>query len=548
MTSLKLPTTDITDVGNYPGDGPLRAGGVTKPGLPTEGRNRPDTRSDSAKKQAVALAIVRDVWAGTERIREEGSTYLPKAPGEDPDNYRVRLERSVFYNVFGRTIDGLCGQVFRRDPKLEDDVPAVIVTQTENIDNAGTHFDVFVRDLLQDALTAGHNAIFVEFPATGGTQKRDKELPTGPGKQAPIRPYWILIQKENILSWRTTVEDGQTILTQVVLRECTRVADGQFGEKEQVRYRVLYRDNSVVGFSLLEIMENKSVVEVDRGLYPTQTEIPLAEITTSGRKGIFESDPPLLDLAYLNIAHYQQWSDYATSLHKTCVPILTLIGADTGEEGGQKIVVGPNTVLTLPSGQGVDAKYVSHSGQALAECKASLDDLKSDMGTLGIAMLSPQKRTAETASAKRLDKATEDSALAVTARGLQDGIEKALQLHANYLRLPSGGSVDINREFEEQTMQADMLSAWTGAVSTAGIPSRFLVTAMQDGGLIGPEEDPQSIADEMEAAQAAKADAERQAMIDKASISASAGKPQGDVHVSKNSDGSMTMSRKKAAA
>lgn len=512
---LSFPTYDPTDMGNEPGSGPLRVGGQSLGALPNADEdNRPDTLCKSAKAQAPAVELVRDCYLGTERLRERSTTYLPQEPGETAKNYRIRLLRSVFFNVLKRTIEGLVGQVFKKDPKLGDDVPAPIVDQWENIDNAGTHGDVFLRDLLQDALTTGHAAILVDYPSTGGQLLNRAE-------EEGLRPYWVPIKKENILSWRTAVIDGKTVLMQVVLRECTMVPSGAFGEKEQVRYRVLYRDRQTAGFQLLEMAENKKdVILKEEGIYGNQVEIPLAEIQTSGSKSIFESDPPLLDLAYLNIAHYQQWSDYATSIHKTCVPILTRIGFDSfTDEGKKEVVVGPNAMLDIPLGG--DLKYTSHDGSALAESKASLDDLVANMATLGLAMTAPDKRAAETATAKRMDKSTEESSLAVTARGLEDGAERALGFHARYLKAKSGGSIDINREFDEQTMQADILAAWTQAVN-AGVPARLMIEAMQVGGLIGPDEDAESIALEMEAAAQAKADAEAQALQDRASMANSA--------------------------
>lgn len=520
MPTYKFPTYDVTDQGNMPGDGALRVGGQTIPGMPSADADRPDTLSPAAKKQVETLCLSRDCFEGNAKIKAEETKYLPRAQGENPRNYAVRLSRSVYYNVFGRTVDGLVGQVFRREPKLSDDTPAAIKGDEkgkgghwENIDNAGTSGDAFLREILQDALTAGHAAILVDFPNLGLVVHR--------GQEEGARPYWIAIKKENILSWRTTVIDGQTILVQVVLLECTMVPNGLFGEKEQKRYRVLYRnDDGVVGYSLLAITEDKRVIEVEAGIYGNQDEIPLAEITTSGSKGIFESDPPLVDLAYMNIAHYQQLSDYFNSIYKSNVPILTRIGADNGGGDAKDVTVSADAMMDLPLGASL--QYTSHDGAALAQSKAALDDLKADMGTLGLSMLTPQKRTAETAQAKRMDKSTEDSGLAVTAQGVENGGGKALKIHAKYLKLPHGGTITMNKEFEQQQMQADMLGAWTNAVGTAGIPARLMVKAMQVGELIEADEKADDIALEMEAAAQAKADAEAQALQDRASMAQSA--------------------------
>lgn len=498
MTATR-PTYDPMDFGNRPGEGPLRRGGVSLPGIPLTETNLPSTESKCVKDQKPALQFVRDCWRGTPAIRAGAEAYLPRAPGEKPQNYNGRLSRSVFTNIYRNTIEGLVGYVFRDDPELGEDVPPEIVVQWENIDNAGTHGDVFTRDLMVDAMVAGHAAILVEYPKTGGTQTRADEVVGG------IRPYWVPIRKDHIVSWRTAVENGHTILTQLVLKECTYVPDGVFGEKEQTRYRVFYREGGVVGFALLEIAaDKKTLLTVDAGTYPTQQEIPVAEIRTSGSRSLFESDPPFLDLAYLNIAHYQQWSDYATSIHKTCVPIWVETGVTpTNPDGSpEEIVLGPNTSRQFTNPQAT-AGYQSHDGAALAQVKAALDDLKNDMAQLGLAALQSSKRAAETATARELDKSASDSALAVTARGVQDGIERALAFHARYLGLEDGGSIEINREYNETVMDAGVMTAWATLAEKLGVPVRLVLEALQEGGRIPEDADLDEIEAEMMANQAA---------------------------------------------
>ena len=344
---------------------------------------------------------------------------------------------------------------------------------------------MFLRDLEADAQAAGHAAIFVEYPKTSGDETKADEI------EMNIRPYWLPIKKENILSWRTEVEGGIKVLTQVVLLEETMVPDGEYGEAKQTRYRVLYREGGTVGWRLLSVNKNREVVVEDEGVYPTQKFIPIAEIGSSGSKSLFVSDPPLLDLGYLNVAHYQQWSDYAYSIHKTNVPFLFGAGLvearnPDGTPAGS-FIAGPNTSI-FTQDPNAKMEYVSHDGAALGASKQSLDDLKSDMGTLGLAMLAPSKRVAETADAKRLDKSTSDSSLSVSARALQDGVENALQFHANYMKLPSGGSITINRDFEGLLMESDVMTAYATLIK-AGFPSMPVLVALQKGGRIADDAD-----------------------------------------------------------
>lgn len=497
----------MADYGNKPGDGALREGGAPV-ALPSSDEDLPSTLSDAARRQRTPLTIVRDAWEGTEVVRDaKGAKYLPRNEAEEAYDYNARLNRSVFFNAFKRTVEGLTGLVFRKDVELGEDVPAPIQEHWENIDLAGTHGDVFCRDLLADSLTAGHAAILVDFPDTGGTQYASEEQ----GPEA-LRPYWVPIKKEQILSWRTTVENGRTVLAQLVIEECSMVPHGMFGEKKQTLYRVLFRGATeagqiVVGWKLLDVMPDKRVLVMAEGLYPTQNEIPVAEVKTSGSRSMFDSSPPLLDLAYLNLAHFQMWSDYNTSIHKTCCPVFYAVGISLPVDADgkpQKIVLGPNSAL-LDQNPTASVGYASHDGAALGSVEQALENLKSDMGTMGLAMLSPQKRAAETAEAKRLDKSTSDSALSVAARGLQDGVERALGFHARYMgQETTGGSVTVNRDYEGLLMEPDVMGAFATLVRDVGLPPRVVLKALAAGGRLPEDEDPELLEAEVLANHAAE--------------------------------------------
>lgn len=542
-----FPTYDPTNYGNLPDDGPLRPNSKLSSEMPVSDKaNLPSTLSPAAERQAAPLTLVRDLSSGPEKVREKADVYLPRAPGESPGNYRNRLQRSVFVNAFAQTVEGLTGFVFRRDPVLGDDVPPAIVQHCENIDNAGSHLDVFLRDRLQDALTSGHSAILVDYPDTEG------EALTLADEQG-LRPYWVPILKDNILSWRTSIEEGRTVLTQIVLKEPQSIPEGLFGEKEQVRYRVLTRDpesDPPVGYQLLEITKDKRVVLVGSGYYRNQTEIPLVEVPSSGREGLFDSAPPLIDLAHLNVAHYQQWSDYAWSIHKTNVPILFGSGfpAEMEIDGTPKppLVIGANAALFVSA---PDAKlmYVSHDGAALGESQKSLDDLLRNMATFGLSMLSPDKKAQDnsTATARRIDKASNDSSLSVMARGLQDASERCLKFHANYLKLPEGGSIKINRDFENLSMTPVEIAAIATMVVQGLLSQETMWTMLQEGNVL-----PQDLDFDEERAQIA-ADATTKAAVNEANGlnpdgSVKAPKPAGAMEV-QNPDGSTKFKLKRTA-
>src|SRR5688572_13320500 len=104
--------------GNPPGAGPLRYGGLAQSSSPNTDIDLPSTPNAATKRQASALKVVRDLAAGAERVKLRSTEYLPQNDGERDNNYQTRLRRSVFVNIFGRTIEGLTGLVFAKDPVL----------------------------------------------------------------------------------------------------------------------------------------------------------------------------------------------------------------------------------------------------------------------------------------------------------------------------------------------------------------------------------------------------------------------------------------------
>jgi hypothetical protein len=241
--------------------------------------------------------------------------------------------------------------------------------------------------------------------------------------------------------------------------------------------------------------EQQELVPGRGGVIRNQTRIPFAPVYSARKTGFLESTPPLLDLGYLNITHYQVMSDHLHALHKASVPILVRIGVVGGDDGAA-IIVGPNTALDVPTDG--DVKYVEHSGSALGQTREQLQDLKADMAIMGLRMLQHETRAAETAEAKRIDKAEQDSALSTAARGLQDGLERAVAFHAAFLGLPEGGSVAVNREFERLRLTGTDIDMYAKRVAENTLSLETLWDIMQRAGHLPEDFDPELERDRIE--------------------------------------------------
>ena len=455
--------------------------------------NSPAYVNASSQKQARSLNVVRDLSGGTEVMRDRGEIYLPKEQGESVTAYDARKKRTLLFNTHNKTLEGLLGIALKKNPDLKegkgadgkpDPVPELIRMHWEDIDLAGTSGDIFIKDLFRKIIRDGHAFIFVDMaPPLTSSITTLSPVPTALDDQVTgRRPHWVQYTKDQAINWKSDRINGETILTQITFKECATEDDGLYGEKEIVRYRVLRLQvivpKSPMASAVYGPMEWAVYEEHDKLKEPifvngNVTDLPRIPVVAiySRRTGFLESDPALLDLAWLNIGHWQQWSDLCSQL-RMLVPILVIRGTplEKAPEGdGAKstsISVGAGaTVSFAENSKDVDCglEYVSHDGQAIQSTREALLDLESRMSAVGLSLIGPkpaENKQAATATEKVMDQDERTSELASWLRQLKDGIEMALWIHAQYLGLPSGGSIvlgfdEVDASDEESLMAID---------------------------------------------------------------------------------------------
>jgi len=347
--------------------------------------------------------------------------------------------------------------VFKDNPELGEDVPEQIAKDLENVDLAGSHFDVFAKELFTDAFE-GHAFILVDM---------QPKLPDGATladeRASGRRPFWVKYKANQALNWRTETINGETVLTQITFEEKTTEPKGEFGQEEICRYRVFRLFEGRVTWELYRKVtgdqgEDKIISEA-KGL-TTLDRIPVA-VVYGNRTGMLKSTPPLLDLAYLNIAHWQEYSDYRNILHVAQVPILVRKGA-TQEQ--QTVEVGVGSTVDVPTDG--DLQWCEHTGKAIESGRTELQDLEQRMALMGLSMLAQKTDSNVTATEIRANNLQESSDLSTMARSLQDALEEALGFHAAYYGEKDGGSVELGVAESGIPVDAQTITALITAVSS----------------------------------------------------------------------------------
>ena len=222
--------------------------------------------------------------------------------------------------------------------------------------------------------------------------------------------------------------------------------------------------------------------------------------------------PALLDLADLNVAHWQSSSDQRNILHVARVPILFAAGLD--EDASQTLEIGPNRIIYGP--QGATLAFVEHTGNAIAAGRQDLEDLKQDMSTMGTELL--VKRTGGvTATEKAIDSAAGDSALASIARALNNALSTML----DYMGEWDGGREDCgslatNTDFRVAMDAAD-LDTLMKARQAGDLSRETFWIELSRRNILNGDFDPEDEADKIdnEAEDALNRYAEKQAELEK---------------------------------
>jgi hypothetical protein len=217
--------------------------------------------------------VYQDVVEGTLKLREKRKKYLPPFPAETNEDYNFRANTATLFNLTAKTRNMMTGLVFKDPITLTADVSEQIVPLWENIDNAGTHGDVFSQHLFMSSFE-GYSAILVDAPAVT-VNSREEQLALG------LRPYWVHYKADDIWNWQYQINpiSKSKELTMIVLREVTNESTGEFTSGQVVRFRVFRLVEGLVTWALFrEERKSKDKVEYileGDGAMPQLTMIPV---------------------------------------------------------------------------------------------------------------------------------------------------------------------------------------------------------------------------------------------------------------------------------
>lgn len=422
---------------------------------------------------------VRDCIAGQTAIKAGGDRYLPKLDTDNANALKSYTARAVFYGATGRTLDGYLGSVFRKPPQI--DLPDSLKPMLLDIDGAATTADQFIKTLVSDVIAVNRAGILLDLPVDA---------------VANALPYLCYYPPETIRDWRQEVVKGRKVLTFLVLQESEdqQDADG-FGHVVTEKRRVYRLIDGKVTVELWARSKDEWIIEEQR------REVTVRSTPLESIPFWFFSDDDLmpcvkksamLDLANVNVSHYQNTTDLEHGAHYTALPTPWIAGINS-ESKPDDVILGPTQCIMLP--EGGEAGMLEFTGAGLKALETRLQVKEQQMAILGARLLEAQKTGVEAADTHRLRQSADTSILAAVVGTCNIGLEQIFRTAYVWAKASEPADdeikVAINDEFFATPLSGQEVLQLVQSWQAGGMSRDSLLRKLQKGGVIerSPEEE-----------------------------------------------------------
>jgi Domain of unknown function (DUF4055) len=425
----------------------------------------PATKSAAWLEMAEHWELLDDLLGGTLRMRERGERWLPREEAEEQKVWDRRRRRSVLYGALKRSIRRLVEKPFSRKIQVSykaaaasngagasgSGVPPWLSDLQKKADPSGRSLTQVVRAFFEDAVAHGLSHILVDAkqvpPKADGTPYTIDDV-----QSQALYPRLLHIPAGSLFAWN---HDEAGNLIEIRWYEERVVREGQWKEVRVPTIWVL-RPGYWERWKIVKPAGNASAGKMDLvpdGSGPSlfKDRIPLVTLYTAWKAPMC-AEPPLEDLAWLNLAHWQSSSDQRSILHFARVPILFWSGRTDAEvtepKPGEQMALGAGAQFS-DGNEHAKLQFVEHTGQAIGAGRRDLLDLKEEMEQLGMAPLLT-KMGFVTATAKIIDEGDNESQAQTWIQGAEAAVLEAIELVAIARKQPikvESLQVDIFSDF-----------------------------------------------------------------------------------------------------
>jgi hypothetical protein len=383
----------------------------------------------------------RDAIMGQLAIKDETenrrTTYLPPLSGHytadgttTNDSYDVYSEYAEWYAASGRTLDGLVGLVYRKEPQIEKS--KAMDPYFEDLTLDGQNAIQFSKELLSEVISINRVGVLLDMPQVDTEGMTQEQL-----EDQNIRPYARIYRAESIVNWKLEVVNNVLQPTLIVLDE--EEQDEEYCEDFFVdnliqQYRVLKLIPMVDKVSELGRYEYWQIIYQEQEKMDNTTNEKSKQWVEVKRTRILINGAPIDYIPFIitsdegqnwniktsqmeglintNLSHYRNSANLENGLIWTGNPTPYVSGY-LNDNDSDTINLGSTECLKLE--QGGQAGYMEFSGQGLNPIRESMEDKEKRMALLGARIIASDKKASETAETATIHRAGEQGVLASVA-------------------------------------------------------------------------------------------------------------------------------------
>jgi len=399
--------------------------------------------------------LVGDCVAGSKAVkkRDSGKAYLPM-PNEidqsqnNKNRYKAYLKRSNFVNFTAFAKKSLTGMVFRKP--MVCDLPSRIDYLKDNANGGGLSLEQVIRSVLGETLEAARFGLLTDYPKVEENQTKAQTDQI----QANILSY----NASSILNWRTTVINGLSKLSLVVLHEPRQeLSDDGFSYESVDNYRVLRLINGIYTVELYD--EDEEIYDT---FQPTKSNGSKWDIIPFTFVGAQNNDPqiddaPLYDLAEINLAHYRNSADYEESCFLVGQPTPIIAGLTqpwVNENFKDGLTLGSLGMIPLPEGGSASLLQAAPNQMPLEGMK----NKELQMAMIG-ARIIQDKAGVEASATVKMRLSGQTSELAALVGNVESGIKLAIEWVGVFMGTEGATELALNTEFYDSSLDAPQVMA-----------------------------------------------------------------------------------------
>jgi hypothetical protein len=446
-----------------------------------------ETTHPSYDERVTQWERAQDCYDGSDAVKKKGPLYLPHLDSHSASGgqqrYDAYKQRALYFNATARTVDGLAGSIFQKEPEVTG-VSEDVERALEDVTMEGKSLEQFAHDGTKGVLLKGRFVVLVDF---------------NPGAK---RPHMAAYEARDLINWESERVDGDPRLSMAMLRESETYVDDKekdpYAKKQRVIQRELYMDGSVYKQRVWEkLNEDSAEFTFRKGSEITPSKngkplnfIPLVVIGPSG-VDLEPCKPPMLDLVDVNLSHYRTSADLEHGRHFVALPTPWISGAIPGPDG--TVQLGPAGTLILDKGG--QAGMLEFSGAGLGALVTADEDKRKMMASLGSRMLESGGTANETAFSVAMRHSGEHATLRTVAGSVEEAFEQLVRIFVWWT--PAETTVEtpeeltevefeLNKDFFSLKMTAADLSAWVAALQSNAISYETFWYALMVGDVARP--------------------------------------------------------------